>query len=1079
MKEIIKTKRELCAGCNRCVRECPMELANVTYQDENGAIKVRTDYAKCITCGHCFTACKHGARYYDDDTELFFHDLAAGVPISLIAAPSVKTNITDWKRLFTYLKRAGVRKIYDVSLGADICVWAHVRHIEQHGRAPIITQPCPVIVSYCERYRHDLLRNLSPVHSPMACIAIYMKEYEGIQDRVAALSPCIAKGDEFEATGLAQYNVTFARLRGYLEEHAIELPEDETGFDHYESGLGSLFPTPGGLKENIDFIMGNTLHITKAEGSGIYEMLDTYAETPEGLLPDVFDVLNCIEGCNMGSACAHEKSFYEVDREMDNRRKATADRFKREHYESLYKTYDRTLTLTHFLREYAPVDLQLPQITEEDIQKAFELLEKTDYDMQNVDCGACGSETCHTMARKIALKVNIPINCIVRAMESARKEHEINLAAYQKNLEYLEAIRDTNERFETVWEHVESGIAIIDAQTFEILDVNPIAARMFGEPKEKMLGLRCRRVFCPADKCPVMECHEYIDRSEQKFLKANGEIIPIIKSISKIQYDGRLALLESFTDISYLKEAEEKLRLSEVAEQANRSKSAFLANMSHEIRTPLNAIIGMTSIGAASAEMERMLYCFTRIEDASKHLLGVINDILDISKIEAGKFELSSTEFTFEKMLARVVTVNNFRVREKRQELTLQIDPHIPKAMVGDEQRLAQVITNLLGNAVKFTPEEGSIRIDTRFCGEENGVCTIEISVTDTGIGISPDQQEHLFQAFHQAEASTSRKFGGTGLGLAISKSIVEMMGGRIWVVSELGKGATFAFTVQAKRGEEKQKTLPSWSGVRALAVDDDDVTPGYIKEIIESFGGSCDTAGSARDALRMIERNGGYSIYFVDYRMPASSGAEFTRALRGIKGGAGKAPVVMISAIEWNAIEEEAKNAGVDMFLPKPLFPSMIMDVVHKCLGISQAERENVRPNVAGEFEGRHILLAEDVEINREIVLTLLEPTRLAIDCAENGAEAVRMFRAAPDKYDMVFMDVQMPEMDGYEATQTIRGFDHPRAKTIPIVAMTANVFREDVEKCLAAGMNCHVGKPLNFSDVLDRLRTFLPGDR
>ncbi len=379
------------------------------------------------------------------------------------------------------------------------------------------------------------------------------------------------------------------------------------------------------------------------------------------------------------------------------------------------------------------------------------------------------------------------------------------------------------------------------------------------------------------------------------------------------------------------------------AEAASHSKSVFLANMSHEIRTPMNAVIGMTTIGMSATDLERKDYCFTKIEEASNHLLGIINDILDMAKIEANKFELSLQEFSFRAMIDRVVDVVRFRVDERKQTLSVKIDENIPKILVGDDQRLAQVITNLLSNAVKFTPEKGSISLDAQFLKEEDDVCTIQASVTDTGIGISTEQQAYLFQAFQQADSNTVRKFGGTGLGLSISKNIVEMMGGDIWVESTLHEGATFTFTIQAKRGAERV-----------------------------------------------------------------------------------------------------------------------------------QAE-ENL-PNMEGRFTKYRILLAEDIEINREIVVAMLESTGIQIDDAENGMEAVRMFSQEPERYDMIFMDVQMPEMDGYEATRQIRSLDVPNAATIPILAMTANVFREDVEKCLEAGMNDHVGKPLDIKEVWEKLRTYLP---
>ena len=513
------------------------------------------------------------------------------------------------------------------------------------------------------------------------------------------------------------------------------------------------------------------------------------------------------------------------------------------------------------------------------------------------------------------------------------------------------------------------------------------------------------------------------------------------------------------------------------SDKESKHKSAFLANMSHEIRTPMNAIIGMTTIGKSAVDSERKNYCFLKIEDASNHLLGLINDILDMSKIEANKFELSPVEFNFEKMLQRVVNVINFRVEEKRQKLMVHIDRAIPNTLIGDDQRIAQVIANLLSNAVKFTSEEGAIRLETQFLGETDGLCSVQISVTDSGIGISREQQEKLFQSFHQAEISTTRKFGGTGLGLAISKSIVELMGGKIWVQSELGKGATFAFAIQVKRGERKKQSLltqdVNWSNLRIMVVDDDKDILVYFSEIAQNFGISCDTAISAAEALRLVEKNSHYHIYFVDWKMPQVDGIQLARELKA------RTPkdsvVIMISAAEWTTVEEEAKKAGVDKFLSKPLFPSDIADAINEVLGFDKRHKDEEQVDITGIFAGRHILLAEDVDINSEIVKTLLEPSQVKVDCAVNGVEAVRIFSESPEKYDLIFMDVHMPEMDGYDATRKIRALNVPNAKTVPIIAMTANVFREDIEKCMEVGMNSHIGKPMVFTELINKMREYL----
>jgi len=596
-----------------------------------------------------------------------------------------------------------------------------------------------------------------------------------------------------------------------------------------------------------------------------------------------------------------------------------------------------------------------------------------------------------------------------------------------------------------------------------------------------------------ADKFNICKCMQYENeisvciRNASLFVRRMNEVEKILKHVAEGDLTADITVLsEADTMGQSLKLMTENLNRMFVelnesaskAEAAALAKSSFLANMSHEIRTPMNAIIGMATIGKTADDVERKDYCFSKIGDASNHLLGVINDILDISKIEADRFELSVEEFDFEKMLRRIVNIFSFRIDERRQKLYIHNSGDIPRLLVGDDHRLAQVIANLLSNAAKFTPEEGTITLDSSLLSETDGICKLQISVSDTGIGISDEQKDRIFHSFEQAESNTSRKFGGTGLGLAISKSIVEMMGGEIHVESQLGQGSTFTVNVNLKRGSDTGKTMLApglnWKNIRILSVDDDPEIRTFFYETAANIGVSCDIAASGEEALGMIREND-YTIYFIDWKLPGMDGISLARKLRDES--AHNYVVILFSTVDWDSIKDEAHAAGIDRFLSKPLFPSDIVDQISECVGVYCELDQEPGDELVDDFSEYSVLLVEDVEINREIVTALLSPTRLEMECAENGAQAIRMFSEAPEKYDLILMDMQMPEVDGCEATRRIRSLSAPNAKTIPIIAMTANVFKEDVEACIAAGMNSHIGKPLDFDEVRKQLRRYLPG--
>ena len=515
-----------------------------------------------------------------------------------------------------------------------------------------------------------------------------------------------------------------------------------------------------------------------------------------------------------------------------------------------------------------------------------------------------------------------------------------------------------------------------------------------------------------------------------------------------------------------------------LARDANRAKSDFISRMSHDIRTPMNAIIGMTAIAAANLGNEAKISdCLQKIGVSAKFLLSLINDILDMSKIESGKVVIAQCEFNFHRMIQGISSVFGQQAAQKRLAFNVYLEENFPLTCTGDELRINQILMNLLGNAIKFTPEGGrvSLRIERKKVKEH--ITLVRFEVSDTGVGISPEFQKRIFDPFEQESSGSGRVLEGTGLGMTITQNLVSLMGGRISLESEVGKGSRFTVELPLELGEASEPAASDstcFGRLRVLIVDDDVVTCEHTQTILSHMGLESVWVTSGEQALRELRearrKNQHYDVAFIDWKMPDMDGLETVRRIRELAGP--ETLVIIMSAYDWTQIEAEARAAGVDHFISKPMFPESVRDALSRAVQDAPPAQE---PD-SYQFCGERILLVEDNEINMEIARTLLEMQGLAVDEAGNGQEAVDRFQAsAPGYYRVILMDIRMPVMDGVTATQKIRALPRADAATVPIVAMTANAFQEDEEYAGQIGMNGYLIKPIDIKSLFKGLNQLL----
>ncbi len=681
------------------------------------------------------------------------------------------------------------------------------------------------------------------------------------------------------------------------------------------------------------------------------------------------------------------------------------------------------------------------------------------------------------------VEIVVVIACLLMVLFIALIVHRSRDALRRRDTEIL--YRD--ELFTRLSRNVDDVFLMMDAETSRVDYVSPNIERLLGVPLEQVQqDIRALRALHPKDSpdhdknfFAGIQCGEQSEWNADYAHQQTGERrwFHIVAMGSEVA--GRTKYILVMSD----RTADRKINqaLSEAvaaAEAASRAKSTFLSNMSHDIRTPMNAIIGFTTLAVSNIDnQERVKDYLTKTLSSSRHLLALINDILDMSRIESGKLQLEETEVNLAEMLHDIKTIVSGQIHAKQLELYMDALDVTDEDVYCDRTRMGQILLNLLSNAIKFTPAGGTVSVRVRqFAGTVRDCAQYEFRVRDNGIGMSPEFAQKIFEPFERERTSTVSRIQGTGLGMAITRNIVEMMGGTIKVQTEKNRGTEFiiCLPLRMQTGTRREEKIAELAGLKALVVDDDFNTCDSVAKLLTRVGMRAEWTLSGREAVlrarQSIELGDPCRAYIIDWRLPDMNGIEVTRQIRSLNDDT---PIIILTAYDWSDIEGEAKAAGVTAFCSKPMFLSDLRDTLLTAIGHTQTEAQDILPGKNADFRGRHILLVEDNELNREIAVAILHEYGFLVDTAENGAVAVEKIRTSdPGRYDLVLMDVQMPVMDGCTATRRIRALKDPARAAVPIVAMTANVFEEERKRAFDCGMNGFLSKPIVIEELIDALR-------